>query len=101
MALIGVARNPRSNWRKADAKSGETETRLTEKQKKEIAKVRSFYKAKLAEREILHHADLEKARATQEAETLLKVEEEYAVDKRRIEDEMESKVRAIRRSGAE
>lgn len=84
-----------------DAESGETETRLTDKQKKEIAEVRGFYKAKLAEREILHHADLVKARAAREEETVLKVEAEYKVDRRRIEDEMESKVRAIRRAGVE
>ena len=87
--------------RQADARSGETEKRLTEKQKKEIAQVRGFYKAKLAEREILHQADLAKARAAAEQESVLKVEEEYAIDRRRVEDEMESKVRAIRQTGAE
>jgi len=86
--------------RQADARSGETETRLTGKQKKEIAEVRSFYKAKLAEREILHHADLARARAAREPEQVEKVEEEYRIDRRRIEDEMESRVRAIRRSGS-
>ena len=84
-----------------DAESGETGTRLTEKQKKEITSIRAFYKARMAEREILHHADLVKVRASHEPEAIRKVEEDYQTDRRRIEDEMESKVRAVRRAGAE
>ena len=87
--------------RRKDAESGETGTRLTEKQKKEIQEVRGFYRAKLAEREILHRADLARARAAREQAAVLKAEADYQVDRRRIEDEMESRVRAIRRAGTE
>ena len=83
-----------------DAETGETGSRLTDKQRKEIAEVRGFYKAKLAEREILHQSELIKTRAVGDPEAIRKLEQDYQTDRRRIEDDMESKVRSIRRSSA-
>ena len=86
--------------RKQDADRGETREPLTEQQKEEIAQVRRFYGAKLAEREILHASELRRARATREEEAVRVVEDGYLRDRRRIEDEMESKIKAIRQPGA-
>jgi len=44
-----------------DKAEGVSERPLTQKQKSEIAEVRKVYDAKLAEREILHQADRDKA----------------------------------------
>lgn len=86
--------------RRQDAERGETEAPLTDRQKEEIAEVRRFYKAKLAEHEILHQSELRKARATREEESIREVEENYRTDRRRLDDEMESKIRAIRHPGS-
>ena len=85
--------------RKQDAERGETEPTLTDRQREEIAEVRRYYKAKLAEHEILHRSELRKARATREDESIREAEENYRADRRRLEDEMESKILAIRKPG--
>ncbi|HEY3174751.1 MAG TPA: hypothetical protein VGK94_03225 [Candidatus Polarisedimenticolia bacterium] len=85
--------------KKQDAERGETRGRLTERQKEEIAQVRRFYLAKVAEQEILHQSELRKARATREEESIRAVEESYQKDRRRLEEDMESKILAIRQAG--
>jgi len=82
--------------RKKDAESGESRATLDEDQKREIAEIRKVYSARLAEREILFQADLRKARATRDPEVVKTVEEAYRKDRSRIEEDQESKIRAVR-----
>ena len=82
--------------RKQDAERGETLPLLDERQKEEIAAIRQHYQAKLAEREILHQAELRKAQASREPEAMKTAEEGYRRDRSRIENDMEAKIRAVR-----
>jgi|SRR6266699_2227118 len=70
---------------------------LTNEQKRKIAEIRRMCEAKLAEREILHAS--ERARVLSEPESqekLPKLEEDYLRDRRRIEEERDRKVEAVR-----
>lgn len=82
-----------------DSEQGLEAAPLTDAQKKEIKEIRSFYGAKLAEREILFQSELKKARATGEAENVTATEEGYRRDRRVFESEMEEKLRAVRSRG--
>ena len=75
--------------------SKETKTiSLNAKQKEEIAEARRAASARLAEREILYKDALK--RMVDPAERA-KAENEYQVDRKRIEDDCERKVNAIRK----
>jgi len=67
---------------------------LTAKKKDEIAEVRSFYEAKLAEREILFKSEMTKAPAT--PEKIPEIEKGYATDRMRLESEREQKIAKLR-----
>ncbi len=70
---------------------------LTDEQKKRIAEIRRMCEAKLAEREILHAS--ERARVLSEPESqekLPKLEEDYLRDRRRVEEERDRKIEAVR-----
>jgi hypothetical protein len=67
---------------------------LTDEQKKEIASVRQRSQAKMAEAEILH--DDQRRKALQDPEALAKVEEEYRIERRRIEDARERDIERVR-----
>ena len=82
--------------RKKDSEQGVESAPLTDAQKEEIAEIRSFYRAKLAEREILFQSEIRKARATGEAELVTSTEDGYRRDRRVLESEMEEKLRAAR-----
>ncbi|HKY32902.1 MAG TPA: hypothetical protein VJV23_10220 [Candidatus Polarisedimenticolia bacterium] len=82
--------------RRRDAERGEAGTSLDDRQKEEIAGIRRVAQARLAEREILHQGELRKARATRDPEAVTSLEEGYRRDRARIEEEMESKIRAVR-----
>ncbi len=82
--------------RKKDSEQGLATSPLTDAQKQEIAEIRSFYRAKLAEREILFQSELKKARATGEAEVVTTTEDGYRRDRRVLESAMEEKLRAVR-----
>jgi hypothetical protein len=69
---------------------------LTDAQKKAIADVRAKYQARLAEAEILHKDRLKTA---EEAEAIAKLEEEYQIDRRRLEDQREAEIERVRRGG--
>jgi len=88
--------------RKKDSEQGVESAPLTDAQKEEIAEIRSFYRAKLAEREIIFQSEIRKARATGEAELVTSTEDGYRRDRRVLESEMEEKLRAARsrRAGA-
>ncbi|HKQ98644.1 MAG TPA: hypothetical protein VJV75_12275 [Candidatus Polarisedimenticolia bacterium] len=93
---------PKSAWEIAleklnqqDKERGESApVRLTDAQKKAIASARQRSEARLAEAEILHRSSL--AKAGDDPEALAKVEEEYRIDRRRIEDQRDREIAGVR-----
>ena len=81
---------------KKDADEGVTRQTLSDTQKAEIAGVRQKYQAKLAEREILHHADLAKTADPAERE---KLEGQFRRDRDLFGREEEGQVAKIRARG--
>ena len=81
--------------RERDRRSGEkSPTSLTQKQKQEVAACRSKAEAQLAEMEILFRST--RAAAASEPEALQKVEEEYARDRRRVEERRDAEIARIK-----
>jgi rRNA maturation endonuclease Nob1 len=83
--------------RKKDADAGIQEQTLTDEQKAAIAEARSVYEARVAERQILHRANILAARSGEER---AKQEEEYRRDLDRFASDRDAKIRRIR-EGAE
>ncbi len=83
--------------RKKDQEAGEDDRPLTDEQKTAIAEVRSFYKSKTAEVEILHQAALRKAQSHEEIETL---HANLRRDTERLNGERDRKIAAIRKGEA-
>jgi len=81
--------------KKGDADAGIAWAPLSEGQKAAIAEIRSFYKAKLAELEILHQG---KIRATPDHAARELVEEEYRRDRERLSSERDTKVDKARQA---
>jgi hypothetical protein len=73
---------------------GAKKSPLTAKQKEEIAEARRVAAAQLAEREILFEDALKETHDPAERE---KAENGYRIDRKRIDDDCERKVEAIRR----
>src|SRR5438552_7151294 len=70
---------------------------LTNEQKKKIAEIRRMCEAKLAEREILHASERAKVLSEPESqEKVPKLEEDYLKDRRRIEEDRDRKIEAVR-----
>jgi hypothetical protein len=82
--------------KKKDREEGVEERPLTGKQRSAIAEARKVCEAKLAEREILHHAALRKAADPEAVATL---EDEYRRDRERITYDRDKKIEEIRKSG--
>jgi hypothetical protein len=80
--------------RKKDQAAGEDDRPLTDEQKSAIAEVRSFYKSKAAETEILHQAALRKAQTREEIDTL---NANFRRDSERLVGERDRKIAAIRK----
>ena len=78
---------------KKDADEGVSRKILSDAQKADIAGVRKKYEAKLAERQILHHADLAKTADPAESE---KLEEQFRRDRDLFGREEEGQVAKIR-----
>ena len=74
--------------------AGAKKTTLSAKQKEEIAEARRVAAARMAEREILYRDALKQTDDPAERE---KAENGYLTDRRRIDDDCERKVEAIRR----
>ena len=68
---------------------------LDDAQKERIAELRREAKAKLAEMEILHRKDV--AAAGSEPEKLRELEENYRIDRARVESRVESEIAKVRR----
>ena len=77
-------------FKKSDTEAGVEPRTLTDEQKAAIAEVRSFYKAKLAELEILHQGQMRQTRDPAERATL---EEHYQRERERLTSEREAKSR--------
>jgi hypothetical protein len=96
---------PKSAWeialeklKKQDRDRGEAgPASLSAEQKKSIADVRARFQARLAEAEILHRSN--QAKAVGDAEALEKLEEEFRIERRRIEDQREREVAKARGGG--
>lgn len=80
--------------RAADREAGVEEKPLTDAQKAAIAEARSVASSRLAEREILFRDALKKIRELDERE---KAEEEYRIDRTRIEADRDRAIERIRR----
>src|SRR5512140_3504081 len=74
--------------------SGVAETLLTAKQKEAIAEARRVATSRLAEREILYRDAMRRTADPAERE---KAAEEYQIDRKRIEDDRDRAIDAIRR----
>ncbi|MFI5197751.1 MAG: hypothetical protein ACHQJD_03950, partial [Thermoanaerobaculia bacterium] len=72
------------------------ETSLSGAQKEAIAEARRVAASRLAEREILFRDAMQKPLEPAERE---KAEEEYRVDRKRIEDDQDRAIESIRRGG--
>ncbi len=67
---------------------------LTRKQKSAIAEIRARYDARMAEREILYRS--ERANTAPDDEAREKMEEEYARERRRLEEKRDREIAAVR-----
>ena len=80
--------------RQKEKEAGIDERPLTDEQKAAIAEAHQFYKAKAAEREILHQAALRTATTHEEIERL---NEDLQRDKERLAKDRDRKIAEIRR----
>ena len=71
---------------------------LTEDQKKEIAKVDSVYRAKIAEREVFLKGQIRKAQIAGTLEEAQSLEKQLASEIRRLQEECETKKEKLRAS---
>ncbi|HKZ32966.1 MAG TPA: hypothetical protein VJ648_11490 [Vicinamibacteria bacterium] len=78
-----------------DRADGVTQRVLSDEQKQRIAELRRVYEAKLAEREILHQSDRQKAG---DLDALDRLEQDYRRDRERIASERDRKIDAVRES---
>ncbi len=79
--------------RKKDAEEGVAYAPLTDEQKAQIAEVRKFYEAKLAQQDVLHQSAL---RHTFDPEEREKLEEAYRRERERLVAERDAKIERIR-----
>ena len=80
-------------FRKSDAEAGIEPRPLTEEQKAAIAEIRSFYKAKAAELEVLHESGQRKTLEPAEREAR---DQEYRRERERLSSEQDAKIEKIR-----
>jgi hypothetical protein len=96
-----VGKPPKSSFelamerlRAADKETGAEETKLSDTQREKIAEARRVATSRLAEREILFKDALQRIQDPAERE---KAEQEYQADRRRINDDCERAIEAVRR----
>ncbi len=83
--------------KKQDRDAGVVEERpLTGEQRAAIAEAKNVAEAKMAEREILHHAALRRAA---DADALAVLKEEFRRDRERITYDRDKKIEEIRKKG--
>ena len=76
-----------------DRADGVSERVLSDAQKQKIAELRRVYEARLAEREILHQSERQKAT---DLDALDQLEQNYRRDRERIASERDRKIDAVR-----
>lgn len=69
---------------------------LTPEQKQEIAELESRYKARLAEREIRAQEAIARAEAQGDFEAAEKARQEFAAERRQLQEELERQKEAVR-----
>ena len=82
--------------RARDREEGIEEKAVSEEQKAKIAEIRRVYEARLAEREILHQSERQKARDYEELE---KLTDDYRRDRERTQSERDRKIDEVRSQG--
>jgi len=82
--------------KKQDQDDGVVERPLTPEQRAAIGEARKYAEAKMAEREILHHAAIRRAA---DADGLAVLEEEFRRDRERIAYDRDKKIEDIRKKG--
>ncbi len=79
------------------AKAGDARPeQLSQEQREQIAEIRRRFRARRAELEVLHQSAMDKARAGDDPQRLLTLEEEFQRDIRRIAAEEDEEDRAVR-----
>lgn len=73
--------------------------KLSEKQKKDIAELDSKYQAKIAEREIGLKSEIAKAAVQGDFESLEKLEQQLAAERKKLQAELEEKKEQVRQRG--
>ena len=81
--------------RKQDEEAGTTWVPLTDEQKTQIAEVRNFYEAKIAQQRVLHESSMRRTFDPAERETL---EQNHRRELEHLTSERDSKIEKIRRS---
>ena len=71
---------------------------LTEDQKKEIAKVDSVYRAKIAEKELFLKGQIQKAQTAGKLEEVESLDKQLASEIRRLQEDCETKKQKLRAS---
>ena len=79
--------------RQKDAESGETQRTLTDAEKSQIAEIRNFYDAKLAEQHVLHQS---RVRSMPDPGAREALEAEWRQDKERLTAERDRKIQRVR-----
>ena len=72
--------------------------KMTEKQKKRLADADSFYRAKVAEKEILHKPKIVEARRIGDATGVAELERQLTEELRKLAEECESEKEKIRKN---
>jgi hypothetical protein len=80
--------------RKKDQDEGVTVVPLTDEQRAQIAEVRNFYKAKIAEQKVLHESAMRRAVDPAERDTLV---EQHRREIEHLNSARDSKIEKIRR----
>ena len=79
--------------KKKDAEAGIASTPVTDAQKAQIAEIRNFYEAKLAESQVMHQSKLRTVFDPAERDTL---DKEYRHERERLTEERDRKIARIR-----
>lgn len=70
--------------------------KLTDAQKREIADLEARYKAKIAERELGLQDELNAAAAKMDIDAMAQAEERLAIERKKLQSELEEKKEAVR-----
>ncbi len=72
-------------------------TKVTDRQKKELAELDSLYASKIAEREIFLNGEIQKAMEKAEFETVVQFQKQLVSDRKSLAAELEEKKENVRR----